>query len=211
MESALRQGGAEPGLRLIETLGWDGAQLVRGERHLARLARSAAALGWDCDVDAARAALLAGREGPARLRLTLDREGRIEVQAGPMPVNPAVWRVGLAQARLDAGDPWLRIKTTRRAIYDAARAELPKGLDEVMFLNGAGEVCEGTITNLFFERGGRIFTPPLACGLLPGVFREEMLETGRVEEVVLMAEDLSKLRFSVANSLRGIIPGLWIT
>ena len=60
MESALREGGRDKALRLIETLGWDGGALVRGERHLARLARSAARLGWECDVEAARAALLAG-------------------------------------------------------------------------------------------------------------------------------------------------------
>ncbi|MCA3544600.1 MAG: aminotransferase class IV, partial [Rhodobacter sp.] len=82
MESALRQGGRDPSLKLIETLAWDGTQAVRAARHLARLARSAALLGWDCDPAAAEAALLQGRAGPARLRLTLDRAGRIEVTAG---------------------------------------------------------------------------------------------------------------------------------
>ena len=53
MESALREGGRDEGLKLIETLRWDGTALVRGERHLARLARSAALLGWGCDLDAA--------------------------------------------------------------------------------------------------------------------------------------------------------------
>ena len=57
MESALRQGGRDPSLKLIETLGWDGTQAVRAARHLARLARSAALLGWACDLAAAEAAL----------------------------------------------------------------------------------------------------------------------------------------------------------
>jgi hypothetical protein len=57
VESALRQGGRDPSLKLIETLGWDGTQAVRAARHLARLARSAALLGWDCDLAAAEAAL----------------------------------------------------------------------------------------------------------------------------------------------------------
>ena len=63
------------------------------------------------------------------------------------------WRVGLADARLRSDDPWLRVKSTRREAYDAARAALPAGLDEVIFLNERGEVCDGTITTVFFDRG----------------------------------------------------------
>lgn len=207
MESPFRDAG--PDLRLIETLRWDGAALVRGERHLARLARSAARLGWACDIGAARAALLAGRGDPARLRLTLDAGGALAVTAGALVPVTAPWRLGLALNRLDADDPWLTVKTTRRAAYDAARAALPAGLDEVVFLNRAGEVCDGTITTLFFDAGAGMRTPPLTCGLLPGVLRAEMLETGRAREAVLRAEDLGRVRLWVGNSLRGLIPALW--
>ncbi len=177
VESALREGGRDEALRLIETLGWDGAALVRGERHLARLARSAARLGWECDVEAARAALLAGRKGPARLRLTLGRAGDLAVTEGPLVPLANPWQVGLARERLVAGDPWLGIKTTRRAVYDAARAALAEGLDEVVFQNERGEVCDGTITTLFFDAGEGMCTPPVSSGLLPGVLRDEMLES----------------------------------
>ena len=50
VESALRAGAGAPDLKLIETLGWDGQHLVRLPLHLARLARSAALLGWRCDL-----------------------------------------------------------------------------------------------------------------------------------------------------------------
>jgi 4-amino-4-deoxychorismate lyase len=209
VESALREGGRDEGLRLIETLAWDGSALVRGDRHLARLAASAARLGWGCDPDAARAALVTGRGAPARLRLTLDRAGRIEVTEGPLPPVVPLWRVGLAQARLDAGDPWLTVKTTRRAAYDAARAALPAGLDEVLFLNAAGQVCDGTITTVFFDAGQGLSTPPLTSGLLPGVLRAEMLDDSRVREAVLLAKDLPRVRLWVGNSVRGLIPAVW--
>jgi 4-amino-4-deoxychorismate lyase len=209
VEGALREGGREPELRLIETLGWNGARLVRGERHLARLARSAARLGWGCDVAAARAVLLAGRgAAPARLRLTLDRDGDLAVTEGPLVPVAGPWRLGLAEAPLAAGDPWLTVKTTRRAAYDAARAALPGGLDEVVFRNERGEVCDGTITTLFFDAGEGMATPPLASGLLPGVLREEMLEQGTREEV-LRVVDLPRVRLWVGNSLRGLIPAVW--
>ncbi len=210
MESALRQGGRDPSVKLIETLAWDGTRAVRAARHLARLARSAALLGWHCDPAAAEAALLRGRVGPARLRLTLDRTGRIEVTESVLVPFSGPVRLGLAGARLAAGDPWLGVKTTRRATYDRARAELPAGFDEVIFLNGADEVCDGTITTVFFDAGHGLRTPPLRCGLLPGVLREEMLATGQAQEAVLLAADLPRVRLWVGNSLRGLGPAVWI-
>jgi 4-amino-4-deoxychorismate lyase len=150
-----------------------------------------------------------GRTGPARLRLTLDRTGQIEVTESALVAFSGPVRLGLAEARLEAGDPWLGVKTTRRAAYDRARAELPAGLDEVIFLNGAGEVCDGTITTVFFDAGQGLRTPPLRCGLLPGVLREEMLETGQAQEAVLPAADLPRVRLWVGNSLRGLGPAVW--
>ena len=58
--------------------------------------------------------------------------------------------------------------------------------DEVILLNERGEVCEGTITNVFADVGdGVLVTPALACGLLPGVLRGELLDEGRASEAVL--------------------------
>lgn len=201
MESALREGGGEPGLRLIETVLWDGRAAPRWPLHQARLRRSAELLGWDCPEMAA-----SGPDHPARLRLTLDREGRVEWQVAALPPAKTEWRVGLAAERLASDDPWLRVKSTRREVYDRARASLPEGLDEVIFRNERGEVCDGSITTVFFDRGQGLRTPPLACGLLPGVLRADL---GCAEEV-LRAEDLPKVRLWVGNALRGLIPAVWV-
>lgn len=209
LEGTLREGSRRPDLRLIETLGWDGAKLVRGERHLARLAGSAAALGWPCDVGAARAALYRDRAGPARLRLTLDREGAVEVTAGAIGPVAVPWRVVLSERRLASDDVWLRHKTTHRPLYFAARAALPQGVDEVLFLNERDELCEGAITNVFFDAGDGLCTPPLACGLLPGVLRAELLDTGQARERVLRRDEMKGCRLFVGNSLRGTIPAVW--
>lgn len=207
-EDALRRGGADPALRLVETLAWDGAAPVREERHLARMGRSAAALGWAFDPVAASKALRKGRAGPARLRLTLGREGVLAVTEGPLPVPAPLWRAALHPGRLSSSDPWLRHKTTRRALYDAARAALPPGLDEWLFPNERGEVCEGTITTLFFDRGDGWRTPPLSCGCLPGILREEMLERGLAQEEVLAGADLPRVRLALGNALRGLVPAV---
>lgn len=195
-----------PDLRLIETLIWDGTVLVRLDRHLARLTRSAAALGWNADASAIATALRgACPPQAARMRLTLDAQGVAEVTSGALAPTAPLWRIALSGHRLDRDDPWLRIKSSRRAPYDAQRAALPAGVDEVVFANQRDEICEGTITNLFFDLGQGLMTPPLECGLLPGILRETLLAAGTCREAVLPLAQLPKARLWVGNSLRGLI------
>lgn len=205
MESALRRG-ADEGVRLIETLLWDGARYPRLSLHLARLVQGAVALGYPYDETAVRGALARQESGaPLRVRLTLGAAGDVEITTAPLPQAKAEWRVGLAAEQLASGDPWLRVKSTRRPAYDAARAGLAAGLDEVVLLNERGEVCDGSITTVFFDRGQGMRTPPLSSGLLPGVLRAETA----VPEEVLLAQDLPRVRLWVGNALRGLIPARW--
>jgi Branched-chain amino acid aminotransferase/4-amino-4-deoxychorismate lyase len=194
-------------LKLIETFGWHpGEGIRRRARHIARLARGAAQLGYPLDKTALTAALAAlSGASPLRVRLTLDAKGAIEITSAPLTPTTA-WRVHISNVTLDSQDPILRLKTTARAPYDAARAALPDGIDEAILLNERGEICEGTITNLFLKRGGIYLTPPLACGLLPGILREELLETGAAREALLRPEDLAQGEIFMGNSLRGLIP-----
>jgi len=213
-EGALRDGTAA-GLELIETLRWEPDEgFLRLARHLARLDGSARDLGFSCDRAAVRAALaqaVDGAEAARRVRLTLAQNGLTKASARPFGLQPpdTVWRLKLAAARLASGDALLRHKTTRRDAYEAARGEFaPAEADEVLLLNERGEVCEGTITSLFVDAddGTQLRTPALSCGLLAGVLRAEMLETGKAVEAVLSAEDLRTAKaLFVGNSLRGLI------
>lgn len=201
---------SDPAFRLIETLGWHPGQGFRHlPLHLARMRRSAAAFGIPFDADQAKAMLEdATAELPLRCRLTLDADGQLDLTTAALGRNPSMWRLAIADTRLDAGDPWLRHKTTRRALYDNARADLSDGVDELLFLNQRDELCEGTITNLFVTRSdGQMMTPPLACGLLPGILRQHLLETGHCHEGVLTQADLQTAQaIHMGNSLRGLIP-----
>lgn len=206
MQGPLRERAPER-LILIETLGWrPGEGAVRARAHLARMERGAAALGLPFDAAAARARLdaVSGR-APLRLRLTLDRDGALTLEtaeAGPVPGH---WRAALAGTPIDADDPWRRHKTSARAIYDAARRDMPGDADEVIFLNQHGRVAEGTITNVFLERDGLLLTPPVADGALPGILRAALLDAGRARESPLAAADLRRGGLWLGNSLRGLI------
>ena len=76
----------------------------------------------------------------------------------------------------------------------------------MLFLNLRGEVTEGAISNIFIEKDGRWFTPPIECGLLPGVYRRHLLETRpEIEERVLFEEDLRHAdAIYLANAVRGL-------
>jgi 4-amino-4-deoxychorismate lyase len=207
-------GGTGAGFDLIETMRWEPeAGFVRFERHLARLYGSARALGFSCDPEKIGAALKEAVGEPGRLlrvRLALSPNGEATASTQPYEPLPAhkVWTLRIARTRLGSADALLRHKTTRRDAYMTARSEYQMHeADEVILLNERGEVCEGTITNIFADTGdGALLTPPLASGLLPGVLRGELLDEGRAREAALRPADLVEARaLYVGNSLRGLI------
>ncbi|HEX7693754.1 MAG TPA: chorismate-binding protein, partial [Sphingomonas sp.] len=189
---------------LIETMAFDPVEgLLLLERHLARMKASAAALGFAFDRHGARNELQAAtfrlREAK-RIRLLLAPSGAVAIEVAPMP--PAAEgpvEVTIAPLPVAADDFRLRHKTSDRAFYDRARA----GFETVF--ESDGHVTEGSFTNVFVERDGMLLTPPLTAGLLPGVLRAELLETGRAREAPLTRGDLAN-GFFVGNALRGLIP-----
>ena len=204
--------GFDPGFELIETLRLEQGSYPLLALHLQRLQSSARALGFVCDLPAIAAAL-AERAPPlatglGRVRLTLAHDGRYAISLAPLVDDPGPWSVVLAGERLDNNDYLLRHKTSARSRYQRALAALAEdpGVFDAIFLNTRGEVCEGARSNVFVERGGVLLTPPLGCGLLPGVMRRHLLESGRAVEAILRVEDLLCSPIYLANALRGLIP-----
>lgn len=196
---------------LIETLRWQpDAGFLRLEQHLRRLSRSADALGFRQPQDAkGKLQKEVSGDVPLRVRLVMTYRGKMEVTASPFEPVPeeTIWRLRVAKTKLQSEDSLFRHKTTRREPYEAARAEFSKEeADEVILLNERGEVCEGTITNIFAEAAdGMLLTPPLTSGLLPGVLRAELIRERRARGEVLKLDDLRHRRLFVGNSLRGLI------
>ncbi|HEY4546598.1 MAG TPA: aminodeoxychorismate synthase component I [Pedomonas sp.] len=207
----------QPPFDLIETLAWHPVNghpdsgYARLDRHLARLEQSARYWGFAAQPDTWRQALAdtaAHFIRPMRVRLLAARLGGCAVQAAPLPPGPSgPVKVVLADLATDPLDPFRQHKTTHRKALDDTRARLAArtGCFDVLFLNTRGELTEGSFTNIFLERDGELLTPPLASGLLPGVLRAELLETGRAREAVLTPEDLRTGRLFLGNSLRGLM------
>jgi len=198
---------SKPEFALLETMRWrrkTGVFLL--EEHLSRVAESAEHLGFRLDVEGLRAEIEAAvREADGLggvLRLTVDEGGSVGLERRPLPASGPC-RVALAPTPVDSRDPFLYHKTTRRDVYERARAEVP-GVDDVLLVNERGEVTESTIANLVVELDGELLTPSLESGLLPGTLRAALLRAGRIRERAVHVRELSRCtRMWLINSVRG--------
>lgn len=196
-----------PAFMLIETLRMENRRLVRLDRHLDRLCESAAFFGFHCDrvrVTAALEAHMAACDAaPRRVRLLLNDQGYSAVQSEPLDAAPpGPHAVALATDPVDSRDRSLCHKTTRRDVYDRHRAAHPDVFD-VLLWNERRELTEFTRGNVVVELDGARCTPVRTSGLLAGVYREELLDTGAIREQVITLDDLSRCtRFWFINSLR---------
>ncbi|MDP9422363.1 MAG: aminodeoxychorismate synthase component I [Pseudomonadota bacterium] len=193
---------------LIETMGFDPSEgIVELDRHLDRLKASADDLDFQFDRHAARNELQAatfGRKHRAMVRLLLSRTGSMAIQVKPYddPEDVPV-RVAVRPLPVDPGDFRLRYKTTDRRFLDLTRQQA--GEFETVFVDPDGQLTEGSRTSIFVERDGRLLTPPLSRGLMPGILRAKLIEEGRAEEAELAPADLEG-GFYVGNIVRGLIP-----
>jgi para-aminobenzoate synthetase/4-amino-4-deoxychorismate lyase len=194
--------------RLLETLAFvPGEGLRHLDRHLARMADSADWAGFRFDravvTDAVRQAV-ARRTEPARVRILLARDGDVDVELQSMPpVGRRPVLLALDDEPVDADDPWLQHKSTRRDVYLTRALRHPEA-DDVVLVNRRGELTETTTANLAVRLGDRWWTPPTTSGCLPGIERGRLLELGHLHERVLYVHDLYDAeQVAVLSSLRG--------
>jgi para-aminobenzoate synthetase/4-amino-4-deoxychorismate lyase len=190
---------------------WADGRIDLWDEHVERLRESADYFGFVFDADGMRRSVeqhlaQSAPRQPHKVRLTLGRHGRFNVTSSPTgdPIPEPVQLI-IADVRVDSNNPFRHHKTTRRAVYQQAYQQaLEAGADEALLLNERGEVTEGTRTNLFIEMDGMMVTPPLASGVLNGVYRRHQLRVREVCEQVLRPDDLrSADRLFVCNAVRG--------
>jgi len=208
-QSVSGKSGAE--VDLIETMAFTpegGIGLL--EMHLERLSASSAELGFAFDRHGVRNAIQAlcfDADQPSRLRLMISRGGAYSLELAEMPSplpNPVSCAV--LSLPLDSGDWRLRHKTSDRGFYEAGlRAAKAAGAAEALFLRDDGLLTEGSFTNIFVERDGTLLTPAASLGLLPGVLRRHLIDSGRAKEAELRLDDLIQ-GFQIGNALRGLMP-----
>jgi para-aminobenzoate synthetase / 4-amino-4-deoxychorismate lyase len=217
----------DPGFELFETLRIEGLphqpHAPLRIAHLARLSRSARALGFawrEPDVAAALdqaladlARTVAVTTPQARLRLNLNHRGAVTIQAEllpDLPLGPAL--LSLSPLRLPNAQPLAAHKTTLRQHYDAAvREAIAQGQFDQLFVTEGGWLTEGGRSSVLVKLDGQWCTPSVADGALPGVARAQVLAQGLEGQAVLerriWLEELEQAQdWRVCNALRGVLP-----
>ncbi len=158
-----------------------------------------------------------------RVRLILKKDGRVSLMTmscnppavTALPVDGQTEKitdlplVDFSGRTIDTDSPWCFHKTTQREVYDLEyKNAQQQGLFEVLFCNEAEQVTEGCISNIIIYRQGEYLTPPVSCGLLPGVMREKLLSdrpVAIVEQILTKDMVESADALFVCNSVRGIV------
>jgi para-aminobenzoate synthetase/4-amino-4-deoxychorismate lyase len=149
---------------------------------------------------------------PVKVRLRAGLTGEINTEwetLSPHQIsfkpNVLQWRVALAEKPVDRQNVFLYHKTTNRTVYESAKKSCPD-VDDVILWNTEGEITETTLANIVLQKHNRLVTPPVKCGLLPGVFRQYLLQRGEIEEEVIHVSELTAFdRIYLINSVRGWI------
>jgi para-aminobenzoate synthetase/4-amino-4-deoxychorismate lyase len=180
--------------------------------HVRRLMASSALFGLDLDALAVSERLETPPGLRRLLRLRASRD-RLRVLYEPVAHTDEPVRICIARHRVQSDDPFLRHKTSWRPLHEAAwRDACERGCFDALLQNERGEITEGTRTNVFAQIDGCLYTPPLGCGVLPGVLRAQLLERGRATERILTERDLREAQtLYVGNSARGLLKADLIT
>ena len=196
-----------PEFRLLETILWtpEGGFALY-ERHMMRLAESAACFGFICEIDEVRRVLsdaVQDLRGPAKVRVLLEEDGDVLCEAADLVPLQTPIRAELAPWPVDRADVFLYHKTTRRDVYDRARAARPQA-GAVILWNRDGQITEATESNIVIVKDGAKVTPPVDAGLLPGTLRAELLRSGEIVERPISKADLMHAEeVWLINSVRG--------
>jgi len=201
---------SEEPFELFESILWDGSFPLLA-LHLDRLESSAYYFSFSFDRVQVRRAIEDAAAGlPANMRFkvraALNRSGHLNIASTLVEDGPMQGTVSIADERVSSRELFLRHKTTRRTLYDESyRNATQAGHAEWLFFNERGELTEGCISNVFVEKAGRWFTPPIECGLLPGVYRRHLLETkSEASEKTMTIDDLvSADAIYICNAVRG--------
>jgi para-aminobenzoate synthetase / 4-amino-4-deoxychorismate lyase len=196
-----------PQFSLFETMLCEDRKTFLLNEHLTRLKHSAEYFSYKFDEREARTKLdrlTANLTRTTRVKLILAANGSITIEAQPFnpPRVDTPTHVRFAVEPIDLHNLFLYHKTTHREVYVKALASVP-GCDDVILWNHRGEVTESSIANVVVEIQNDLYTPPVECGLLGGVFREHLLSEGKIREKVITKNELMTAQHVfLVNSLR---------
>ncbi len=225
------------GYGIYETMRSYSGRVFRLDRHLARMERSAGVLGIDLADRAGMEKAIydtikANRLSEARVRVSVSpgEEGLapgVAPRGEPTvfitaieyrPPSGEVYRRGFSAmvSRVHRSRKCLSTKMKSLSALDlllARQEAFAFNVDHAILVNDDDLVTEGSSTNVFYVKEGRLFTPAERCGLLPGVTRAVVLKElapplglAAGERDVAVADLLEADEAFLTNSMIEIMP-----
>ncbi|CMW34146.1 chorismate binding enzyme para-aminobenzoate synthetase [Streptococcus pneumoniae] len=174
------------------------------EQHLERLRKASRYFAYPFDPEILRQKIEAecqtcDANQDYRLRISLSKSGEIEFSRQILtPLSPSFCQAKLCLQEANLNQSFTYFKTTYRPHLSIEE-------QEKIYHNGKGELLETSIGNLVLKIDGKLYTPPIRLGILPGIYHQYLLETGQVEEKVLTLADLAQAEAIYGcNAVRGL-------
>lgn len=140
------------------------------------------------------------------LRILLDKDGKFQTEL--KEVKPSkTFKIRISPIVQNSKNEFLYYKTTYRPWHFDSFQKIKNGevFDEIYF-NERGELTEGARSNIILQISGKLFTPPICCGLLNGIYRQKLLDNGKCEEKILYKSDIERAeKIFCVNSVRGMV------
>lgn len=188
------------------------------EKHVERLNRSADYFLFNKNINTIRDELTEHSEFLScdedeffKVRLLLSKDGNVTITSEKIKKTSeeSIPLAVLSSSPINSENSFYFHKTTEREFYQIEFQKYRKLTNcyDVIFLNEKNEITEGSYTNIFIKKGGVYYTPPVECGLLPGIYREHMLEneTLEIQEKKLFISDIETAEeVYLCNSVRGL-------
>ena len=179
-------------------------QLLFEDQHLERLTKASRYFAFPFDPEDLRQKIeeecqVCDSHQDYRLRISLSKSGEMEVSRQILTsLSPDFCQAKLCLQEADLNQSFSYFKTTHRP-------HLSLGEQEIIYHNVAGELLETSIGNLVLKINGKLYTPPIRLGILPGIYRQHLLEIGQVDEKVLTLADLNQAEAVYGcNAVRGL-------
>jgi para-aminobenzoate synthetase/4-amino-4-deoxychorismate lyase len=200
------------GFSIFETFLFDGEKCRNLEAHLERQEKSCRFFGFPFDKAEARERLSLFLKGapnkPVKLKLSANVNGSLALDAASVGLESKIpLTVSISEHRTQSTDVFFQNKTSHRHLYDnEGRISARDNQYDILFFNEKGELTEASRHNVFLNIKGQWYTPPVSCGLLPGVQRALTIGVLGAQEKILTREDLfSAEKIILTNSVRGLV------
>jgi len=194
-----------PPFNLIETTRVEKGEVFLLDYHLQRLEKNAYRFQFPVPISQLKEELLnhvrSISDSLYRLKIAVFPDGKFTFEKNT-DIGSTKLRITLAKNPINPDNLFLYYKTSYRKVYEDARKEAP-GFDDVLLWNNEQYITESTIANVVVRFGEKMYTPPLHCGLLPGTFRQYLLDNHVIEERAIAIKELGEAdKIYLINSVR---------